>query len=478
MLRKKIPGSVFFAIIITALVVAGFLVAKFGDFSKLPKIRLETQPSQQIDTNQHTYTPTTSSISNTSTSNAPKLKFNPNAKSYSVKFSEPYPVSWSVANDISLSLTSIKLSNFTVDENEDNILVNLVNKDGSRVQAGETAYALQLELQINTGSVLACGVSLSPRLVSGNGLTFSNNINNYINFHGCDLTFTVIGNKKAFFIVPESQSELTLTTGGNENIFFTIKKQEDGTLSFTKIDTPEIWKGKLIGLDPAMNKPASPSGFYWTDPFSNITLERGQVAEFKWKPGTYTGKVSFSISQLNPDGNYTYSQSITDQLSKGYTTSTIKVPPGNYKVFVSTPYNATARKVQLTVTGDNPKVDIDGSKIFLSGSDAVISDGICKTSIYVQAKDSYGYVVSDNSITLISNRTGDVISKNTTYSDLYSTGYTYFNFKSQSTGTSTLTAYSGGSQIPGKIFIKVLDANQNNCPENTTRYDNYFEGGY
>ena len=482
-MKKRISGLIFFLATGLALVVAVLLVVKYADLSQTSKLSF-LKKQNQVDqspllhiSDAYPYFP------QSSTTKTLKLEFNPNAKSYSTEFSEPYPISWKGEDDeISFNLTGIKISNFTVADSEP---VIFLKNYPYALPIGTKIYALQLIVNIGIGSTPYCGVNISARMLEGENLIAPDNQNSGLEFssiNNCNAPYNSFPGKKIIFAVSETQKEFILTTGGNDNIFFKIKTNDDGTITLNKIATPDRWKGKVIGADINhfyTKKPQGPLGFYWAEPsLPEFTVERGEDVTFEWQPGTYTGNVSFSISQLNSNDNYAYSQSISDQLSKGSTVSTINVPPGVYIIAVSSPYNATARKVKLTVTGSTPLTDTNHSKIYLSGSDTVISDGTCKTIIYVQTKDQYGYPVNDSSISLRSNRRNDTISKNTDYTtDYYSMGYAYFNFQSNSIGTSTLTAYSGANQIPGKIIIKVLDSNENNCPENTNRYNNYYGEG-
>lgn len=140
-------------------------------------------------------------------------------------------------------------------------------------------------------------------------------------------------------------------------------------------------------------------------------------------------------------GTYTLSGTYPSY-AQPYGTSTAT---DNMANFVSS-WATISREVTVNVTGPAQTVSPASSSVQINNyNNLVPADGICQTEIMVTLEDQYGVGMSNQTATLTSNRSSDVITPEASTTDY--NGDIDFTVQSSEIGTSTLTASADGVTV-------------------------------
>lgn len=382
---------------------------------------------------------------------------------WETNFSEPYPLSWEEqptavqSGTFKIFLTNVHLGRYVADRP----LPNSTNGQYT-IKPGDEIFALQFRFKAVIDKKTCGQTSTIRRYLPEAGDLVSPTISGF-SFSGCPSDTTLFNQEVLFAAVKESDREFIITNGGITPIFFKLTANADHTIRFEKIETPDKYKGKTIGIDTTQ-KNISPSysapGINWHPSTSTITVARGGILTARWDylTGNKNSLVYFSLIK---DGqqSFTGRESFSGKAGDGVATTTATFPPGNYLLTLVNP--ASSQKVPVIITGPEPMVSAKESTFTFDDYDSIIADGLCETLITVGAVDEYNYPMNNASISLQSSRgSADSITKDPDYPN----DEGYFVITSKTIGTSTLTAVVNGMELPQKLLLKVLDPSANNCP--------------
>lgn len=459
-------GKVFIAIIV--LVVVGVFINNYFDsrplywFSGL--VRPDLRPS-----------PITSSSSSSTL-----LAHEEDIPQWQSNFSEPYPLSYKSvrtqgAGAAEVSLTGASLGKFTVGGVGSKVYP--LRKDDLRelYQSGGKVFVLQLKFKVAIGNT-GCPSSIVQtfrRFLPGTGDLTPPNSSEFYFMNCIDSTFN---DQRIVFVIPETEREFILTNGGASPIFFKLRALSDGTIKFENFETPAKYKNATIGIQspvspyypPSQLQPAS--NILWTYPSSDFSIARGETLTLKWDAPDYAKEyVRFSLENASSESELPY-MGFKAQNKMG--TSTIIVPAGTYTLRQT--YPVYPKILTVTVIGPG-SIASTSTQIYFEGSDTIIANRRCTANLVVEPHDQFGYLMKNATVTVTSNRSDDSIVLVLELSDS-SSGYYYFDLTSGAPGNATLTVSVNGVELPKKLFLKVLDSNQNNCPDDVNR--NSGDGGY
>lgn len=372
---------------------------------------------------------------------------------------------------VKVALTSVRLGKYVLSKP----VMIFLNTYGRMGQVGEEFFGLTLKFKAIVPGTRCYINPLFRRFFSDTGDLKFPTIDQ-LSFQSCVTDATL--DAEVMFAVSESDREFIITNGGLTPIFFKLTALPDHTIKFEKIETPEQYKGKAIGLSEAQTKPAqinsSKLQIKLTYPDRPISVVRGETISIQWDvlSGTNQG-IIFMLSGTSTEGasipfnKPTPSFKSADKMG----TTTITVPPGEYILQQQVyPLASSPNAVKITVAGPKPSASAKYSEFYFDDYDSIIADGYCKTMLTIDVQDEYDYQLKDALISIQSSRgNSDLIVRDPDFPEHAGA----FLITSKIIGTSTLTAVINGTELPQKLLLKVLDPSANNCPSSVGSNSGY-----